>query len=110
MTTARAAMARHMTEDELLQAITDAATYLGWRWHHVRRSDKALQMGSPGFPDLVLARNGRVLFLELKGRRAKFRPGQLEWIGATTLIPADERVQAFVIRPDNLDFALGLLR
>ena len=54
-------LVRSMTEDELLQAVTEAATHLGWHWHHVRRSDKALQQGHAGFPDLVLAKDKRCL-------------------------------------------------
>ena len=83
----------YMTEDELLTAITDAAGYMGWRWHHVRRSDKALQMGHSGFPDLVLAKNGRVLFLELKRENAQPRPDQLAWqealLDARVVTPSD---------------------
>ena len=75
-------MARAMTEDELLQAVTDAATFMGWRWHHIRRSDKALQMGHSGFPDLVLARAGVVVFLELKRLNGIPTPDQLAWLDA----------------------------
>jgi hypothetical protein len=109
---ARAAMARAMTEDELLSAITEAATFLGWRWMHVRRSDLAIIQGHVGFPDVVLAKSGRILFLELKRQDGQTTPAQDEWIAALTgsqdraLTGADGYVDALVVRPDQLDAIL----
>lgn len=99
--TLRRQMARHMTEDELLLAITEAATLLGWRWHHFRRSDKGIQMGHTGFPDLVLAKGGRVLFLELKAQEGHVTSEQLRWLQA---LP-----DALVVRPWDLDAVIGHL-
>jgi len=99
------------TEDELLQVITEAATYRGWRWHHVRRSDKALQMGHSGFPDLVLSRDGRTLMLELKRVGQFARPDQEAWIEAVngpTLLP-NAKVQAYQIDPTQIDVVLRWL-
>jgi hypothetical protein len=117
MTTAsRARMARAMTEDELLVAITEAATLLGWRWHHVRRSDRAIQQGHQGFPDLVLARAGRVLFLELKRHDGTVAPWQQDWIeavrgaGDRALTGAGGWVDALVVRPVDLDAILRELQ
>lgn len=67
-----------MTEDQFLEAVAKRARDLGWVLHHDRRSDKALQMGDRGFPDLVLARE-RVLWVELKDETGKLRPEQVEW-------------------------------
>jgi hypothetical protein len=113
---ARARMARAMTEDELLQAITEAATFLGWRWFHIRRSDLAIVQGHQGFPDLVLAKAGRVLFLELKRQDGTTTASQVEWIAALTgggdraLTGAGGYVDAFVARPDQLDAILAELK
>jgi hypothetical protein len=96
-------LARAMTEDELLTAITEAATYLGWRWVHYRRSDLAQMQGHSGFPDVVLARANRVLFLELKSRTGKLRPDQHAWAEA---IGEDW----YGVWPDNLDDTLALLK
>jgi hypothetical protein len=92
-----------MTEDELLQAITEAATYLGWRWFHIRRSDLAQQQGHSGFPDVVLAKEGRVIFLELKSRTGRLRPDQHAWAEAI----GEQWTAAW---PDNLDDVLTMLR
>lgn len=102
-------LTKAMTEDQLLTAITDAATYLGWRWHHVRRSDKALQMGDQGFPDLVLARSGTVLFLELKNAKNGLRPGQYEWLRAINGRSGVAQI-AHIVRPADLDRILEMLK
>lgn len=96
------------SEDDLLTAIVEAALFLGWQVFHVRRSDKALTMGTPGFPDLCLAKNGRVEFWELKSERGNLTPDQFKWqlaIGSG----AGEEVGYAVIRPADLDAALAEL-
>lgn len=71
------------TEQELLDATIELAMLNRWACHHdrpSRRSDNrwatAIQ-GHAGFPDLVLSRNGLVLFRELKGYDARGRLGKL---------------------------------
>lgn len=103
-------LTKAMTEDELLTAITEAATFLGWRWHHVRRSDKAQQMGHSGFPDLVLAKSGRVLFMELKSEAGKQRMDQSEWEDAIAFPVHYPGHDYFLVRPLDLNFILGVLR
>ena len=95
-------LARAMTEEELSQAIIEAAIYRGWRVHHDRRSDKALQQGHSGFPDLCLARNGRVLFLELKREGGRVTPDQMAWL--SELGP-----EASIVWPADLDDVLRRL-
>ncbi len=104
---ARDVLSKAMTEDELLTAIIEAATWNGWLAHHVRRSDKAIQQGRSGFPDLVLARNGRVLFLELKSEGGRVSPDQGAWLEELTSRSA---VQAWIIYPSQLDDMLRVLR
>jgi hypothetical protein len=98
-----------MTEDELLTAITEAATYLGWRWTHTRRSDKAQIMGHSGFPDLVLARNGKVFFLELKAEKGRTSPDQVAWL--EELAPCGcQDTWSSVVYPSQLDWLLDKLK
>lgn len=66
--------------------VTDLATLCSWRWAHFMPSRVGKRVltaaqGSPGFYDLVMARGGVILLVELKSiaGRKKFRPGQREW-------------------------------
>lgn len=76
------------TEAQLQQAVIDAAWTFGWLVHHVKPArtpdGKYLTRiaGDPGFPDLVLARNGEVLFIELKSKVGRVRPEQKVWAEA----------------------------
>ena len=108
----RDAYRRSATEDELLTAIVDAAQYQGWQVHHTRRSDLGIVQGDPGFPDLVLARLGFVLFLELKADAGRPTTAQTEWInalGASDFGPGRRHV-AMVVYPRDLDRVLEMLR
>lgn len=73
-----------MTEDDYVRRIIDTAHLYGWRVTHFRpaRTDKgwrtALQ-GDGGFVDLVLAKHGTVLHVEVKTDKGRVRPDQLEW-------------------------------
>jgi VRR-NUC domain-containing protein len=92
-------VARGTPEDDLLTAVLDAARALGWLAYHVRRSDRALQQGDPGFPDVILARGGRVLALELKAQGGRVAAEQWVWIHALDGATVDARV----IYPSDLD-------
>lgn len=117
--TARAAMARAMTEDELLAAILEAAPLLGWRAHHVRNSKAAITQGDKGYPDVTLARYGQVVYLELKSLEGRLTEDQWGWLlalepgGGHLLDPMAHdrlgRVTALVVRPPHLDHVLTLL-
>lgn len=79
-------MAEHrITEAELQQRILQAAQLYGWRVAHFRPAQTAKgwrtpMSGDPGFPDLVLARDGVVLFAELKSHRGRTTPDQDLWL------------------------------
>ena len=98
--TTRDVIAKAMTEDELLSCVVDMARkQYGWRVAHFRpaRTNKGyrtLMQGDPGFPDLVLAKEGRVLFVELKSERGELSAEQEAW-----LFDLDE--QAKVWRPSD---------
>ncbi len=78
MSEARAAFDRAMSEDDLLELVLDAATVGGRMAYHVRRSDRAITIGA-GFPDLVLAGDGRVVFVELKTEAGRLTEDQRRW-------------------------------
>lgn len=74
-----------MTEAQLQKAVIDAAHMFGWLVHHVKPArtpdGKYLTRiaGDAGFPDLVLARDGEVFFVELKSAIGRIRPEQKRW-------------------------------
>jgi hypothetical protein len=76
-----------MTEEQLQSRVMDYARLRGWRSVHFRPAQQrgrwvTAYTGDDGFPDLVLARGGRVLLAELKAEEGRFRPGQREWLEA----------------------------
>lgn len=74
MTTLRAA---DVTSEADFQAtVIEMAHALGWRVYHTYRSTRS----TPGFPDLVLVRGDRLLFLELKSEKGKLTTTQMDWL------------------------------
>lgn len=49
--------------------------FLAYHTHDSRRSEK-------GFPDLVLVKEGRLIFAELKRQKGTYGPGQEDWLKA----------------------------
>lgn len=84
----RTAVAAAMSEDDLEDNVIKAAQFLGWVVvHHrpARTKDgewRTAIKGQKGFPDLCLARDGRVLLRELKSEKGKTSPGQVIWLEA----------------------------
>lgn len=70
----RAALA---TERALLAAVTVECDELGLLWHHDPDSRRAL--GSPGFPDLVVAGPGGFVIAELKSHNGRMTREQIRW-------------------------------
>ena len=73
-----------VTETQFADAVIELAQYNGWRVVHFRpaRTDKGWRTamtGDRGFPDLVLARDGVVLIVELKTQDGRMGVGQAEW-------------------------------
>lgn len=91
---------RRMTEDDLLEAIVDLAKTLHWQAYHALpartgRGYRTAMVGDVGFPDLVLAKRGHLVFAELKGHDArgtlgKPTPAQLRWLAELSGTGADE--------------------
>jgi hypothetical protein len=94
-----------LTEKEFQQMIVEYARFRGWRVHHDRGDYRQTIAGDPGFPDLVLARGGIVIFAELKTAGGKLRESQRAWLedlGAAEY--------AFVWRPADWPQIQELLR
>lgn len=66
-------------EEAFLQGVKTAAKERGWtKFYHTRKS----QRSDPGWPDVVLARPGRVIFAELKMPKNYPTVEQKEWLEA----------------------------
>ncbi len=98
-----------MTEEEFQQIVIDTARWSGWKQiyhtHDSRRSPA-------GFPDLVLARRGRIIFAELKTDKGRLMPKQLEWMATlqTVEVETDGIVSAYIWRPNQLDQITAILQ
>ena len=66
------------TEREFQDAVVQLAQLCGWWIYHTHDSRRS----APGFPDLVLAKQGRVVFAELKSQRGRVSEPQRAWLDA----------------------------
>jgi len=105
-------MVRRITEREFQRAVVELARLHGWRVHHTRPAlNRRGQWQTPiqgdaGFPDLVLARDGRVIFAELK--RTGGRPTQQQHMWLETLALCNG-VEVYVWFPDDWDRIVEIL-
>lgn len=74
------------TEQGFQDAVVHYATIRKWLSYHTLRSKGS----NPGFPDLVLVRAERLVFIELKRQGRQRSPEQVEW--ATALAVAGQEV------------------
>lgn len=86
-----------MTEAELQHRIQAECTRRGLLWHHCPGATWC--RGPRGFPDLVIAGPGGVIFAELKTEDGDTSAGQELWIWTLTVAG----VVAVVLRPADLD-------
>ena len=82
------------------RAFTDAVVDLfkGYHWRvlHMRGNTHRLIQGHHGYPDVTAAKNGRVLFAELKMPDGKMTEEQYAWI-------AELNPNAYIWRPEDWD-------
>lgn len=82
-----------ITEDQFKKQVIDLAHLRGWRVAHFRparvtRNGREtwrtpVEGDGAGFPDLVLARDGDVIFAELKVGKNTLSDEQSKWLNAT---------------------------
>lgn len=73
----RVVKARQQAERALLAALTVECDELGLLWHH--DPDSRRGVGSPGFPDLVVAGPGGFMIAELKSGNGRMSREQIRW-------------------------------
>lgn len=82
------AIALSLSEKQFTEMVVDRARWQGWLVFHplAARTSKGWRtagQGTPqGFPDLTLAKDGRVLFVELKSERGRLTEAQKTWLEA----------------------------
>lgn len=96
---ARDVLRASMSEREFQELVVDIARARGWRVYHTYDSRRS----APGFPDLVIARRGTVIFAELKTQAGPVRAEQSDW-----LFHLGDR--AYIWRPSDMDRIESLLR
>lgn len=103
-------MRQTVSEEQLQNMVISLARYLGYKVAHFRgvriqRRNGTVYYQTPvqadgkGFPDLVLARPGRLVFAELKSATGKLSPEQEEWLKAIDAAGGE----AYVWRPADID-------
>jgi hypothetical protein len=95
----------HATEGEFQEAVISLARLYGWKVAHFRpaRTEKGWRtamQGDKGFPDLVLAKQGRVIFAELKAHGKNPTTDQTEWLAA---LQGNEKAEVYVWRPEDME-------
>jgi hypothetical protein len=100
---------RAISEKDFLSTVTKLALLLGWLVYHAPDNLPGpggwVQNIRAGFPDLVLVRGKRLLFLELKRETGKTTQAQDEWLFALR----DAGVEAWVVRPSMMRELRALL-
>ena len=101
------------TEKQFLEKVAEAAGLL--RWHRVHFRQALTQSGSwmtpvqfegAGFPDLVLVREDRLLFIEVKSAKGRLSEWQKEWI---TLLRGTGKCEVYVFFPEDWGNLLSIL-
>ena len=69
-----------MTEDDLLAHVLEMADTFFWKHYHVFEQRPYAKRSSKGFPDLVLARDNHLIFVELKDQEGKLTDDQEQWL------------------------------
>ena len=94
---------KEWTEKNFQSHIEKQAKIHGWLYYHTHRSDRSVK----GFPDLVLVRDDRLMFWELKidEKRSKVTPHQQQWLDALAATGAETAVY----RPSDIEEMLEKL-
>jgi hypothetical protein len=94
-----------MSESEFQSQVIELAQLFRWRVAHFRpgltqsgRWCTAVQADGAGFPDLVLVRDGVLLFAELKSEKGRLSESQIEWIGELGNVQA---IRVYLWRPSD---------
>lgn len=101
----QARVAKAMSEPELQNNVIDLAMLKHWWVYHTHDSRRSHK----GFPDLVLVRNGYLIFAELKSEKGVLRAAQHVWADELNKVEALNKMQSasggnvaiYLWRPSN---------
>lgn len=79
-----------ISEREWQRQVITWAKREGWKVYSIHDSRTQEWGTDPGFPDLVLVRGDRLLFVELKAQSGRLRPSQTGWRIALEAVPCVE--------------------
>ena len=92
-----------MTEAELQALIVEVAELHDWLVFH----DNDSRRNVAGFPDLVLVKSPRVLFLELKSEIGRVRAEQHAWMDALSRC---DTIASAIVRPEHAERVIEYLQ
>lgn len=95
-------VAATVTEKQFQEAVQDLATVFGWLAYHTHFSLRS----AAGFPDLVLVRADRLVFIELKTEDGRVTVEQAHWMQAIAATGAE----VYLFRPSDWDCLEETLR
>lgn len=99
---------RSGSEAAFQQQVEQLAALYGWRWFHApdniprqtHGGRTVKQRVTPGFPNLILVRDGDLIAAELKAEKGRATVDQLEWLHELEAVPG---VETYVWRPSDFD-------
>jgi len=100
---------RLIKEREWQNHVMKIASDLGWLYYHApdnKPINGRIQNITAGFPDLVLVKAPRIIYVELKRETGKLSPMQEKWL---YLLRACGQ-EAHVWRPSNLNDVINILK
>ena len=85
-----------MTEAQFQRSVIELAQLNGWKVAHFRPAQNGkgawrtpVAADGAGFPDLVLVKDGRLIFAELKTNTGRVRPEQKSWFDELCMVGLD---------------------
>lgn len=94
-------IAAQITEKQFQAQVVELAQRLGWKVHTTWT-----QIHSPaGFPDLTMARGGRLVFAELKSEKGRVTEAQRDWLARLRVAGTE----AYLWRPSDFEDVVQIL-
>jgi hypothetical protein len=99
---------RLVKERDWQNLVIQLATARGWKHYHPpdnKPVNGRIQKVVAGFPDLVLIKNGRMVFAELKREKGVLSPEQASWIVEIKACG----IECYVWRPSQVALVIDIL-